>query len=47
MLDDTGIDMEYHVRGLIEAGVSPVKAVEYYMIEVKGLTKTEWVSNVA
>lgn len=41
-LDDSSIDMEYYIQGLIEAGVSPAEAVDYYMVEVKGWTQTEW-----
>jgi len=42
VLDDSSIDMEYYVRGLIEAGASPAEAVDYYMVEVEDLTQTAW-----
>lgn len=41
-LDASNTDMEYYVRGLIEAGTSPAEAVDYYMGEIKGMTQTEW-----
>lgn len=41
-LDDSPIEMEYYVRGLIEAGASPAEAVDYYMTEVEDLTQTAW-----
>lgn len=41
-LDDSSIDTEYYVRGLIEAGTSPAEAVDYYMVMVKDITQNEW-----
>jgi hypothetical protein len=41
-LDDSTIDMEYYTRGLIEAGASPAEAVDYYMVEIAGMTQTAW-----
>jgi hypothetical protein len=34
--------MEYHVRGLIEAGASPAEALDYYMVEIRDLTEAAW-----
>jgi hypothetical protein len=42
VLDDSDIDMEYHVRGLIEAGASPAEALDYYMVEIRDLTEAAW-----
>jgi len=41
-LDDSAIDMEYYTRGLIEAGASPAEAMDYYMVEIVGMTQTAW-----
>ncbi len=35
-IDESEIDVRYHVRALIEAGVSPAGAVIYYITEVGG-----------
>lgn len=40
-LDDT-VGMEYCMRALTEAGCSPPEALDYYMVEVKGLTQSGW-----
>jgi len=42
VLDDSAIDMEYYTRGLVEAGASPVEAVDYHMVEIVGMTQTAW-----
>lgn len=42
MIDESVIDMEYYVQGLIETGASAAEAVDYYMVEVSGLSQTEW-----
>jgi len=41
-LDNSGIDMGYYTRGLIEAGASPAEAVDYYMVEIADMTQTAW-----
>jgi len=42
LLDESAVDMEYYIRGLIEANMSPAEAVDYYMIELMGMTQTGW-----
>ena len=41
-LDDSGIDMEYYMQALIEAGCSPPEALDYYMVEIADMTQSEW-----
>jgi hypothetical protein len=41
-LDETAVDMEYHVRGLVAAGASAAEALDYHMVENIGLTQTAW-----
>lgn len=41
-LDESAIDMEYYIRGLIEAGASPTEAVDYYMVKLADMTQTAW-----
>lgn len=41
-LDDSAIDMEYYTRGLIETGASPAETMDYYMVEIAGMTQTAW-----
>lgn len=41
-IDTSDVDMDYYVRGLIEAGCSPTGALDYYMVEIEGLSQSEW-----
>ncbi|RDZ61381.1 hypothetical protein C5B90_19095 [Haloferax sp. Atlit-12N] len=42
VLDSSEIDMEYYVRGLLEAGVSSAEALDYYFVEVDGMSQSAW-----
>ncbi|TKX49618.1 hypothetical protein EXE49_11140 [Halorubrum sp. ASP121] len=44
-IDESEIDVRYHVRALIETGALSAGAVDYYMTEVGGKTQTEWVTD--
>jgi hypothetical protein len=41
-VDDSAVGMEYVTRGLIEAGATNAAAVDYYMVEIVGMSQTEW-----
>lgn len=41
-IDSSDVSMQYHIRALVEAGCSPSEALDYHMVEVVGLSQTEW-----
>lgn len=43
-IDSSDIDMEYYLKGLIESGLNPAKAIDYYMVEQKEISQTKWAS---
>ena len=40
-LDESKLDMDYYIRALVEGGCSPAEALDYYYVEIDGITQTE------
>jgi hypothetical protein len=41
-INDSEVGMEYYIQGMVENGASAAEALDYYMVEIKGMTQTEW-----
>jgi hypothetical protein len=41
-IDESTVDSEYYLRGLVAASCSPAEALDYLMTEVRGLPKAAW-----
>lgn len=41
VIDTSAVGAEYYIQGLEEAGCSPAEALDYYFVEIAGMTQTD------